>query len=186
MRPIHSLRRIGIILAFIFSCTFSFGQTENFLVNNGQMQWQKVYEKSIEINEVSNVMNKNGMFYDVGVTENTINFKFKDYKIDYKSSGKSLMSIPSYISNGQYAGNGYIDIKEGKYRVTINHLTYLFTTLNLSGNNMNQTSFILEDGTVKKGTNDFTSRFKKDAYLFNNSFNNLFDFSRYNQVSDDF
>lgn len=170
---------IGLILA-----SLTFAQIENFSVANRQITWQKIFSTELKFEELGSTLENNGLFYDIIKDDNSIRFKFKDHKIDYKGFGKTLMSTPNYIAGGQYAGNGIVDYKDGKYRVTINNINYIYTSLDLSFG-MSQSKFLLEDGTLKKGTDDFNKRFTTDAPIFDYSFSNLFKFEKYKTKNDD-
>lgn len=142
-----------------------------------------MFRTELKFQELASIKENNGLFYDIVKDDHSIRFKCKDHKIDYKGFGKTLMSTPNYIAGGQYGGNGIVDYKDGKYRVTVNNITYIYPSLDLSFG-MSQSKFLLEDGILKKGTDDFNKRFLTDAQLYDYSFSNLFNFEKYKPKND--
>ena len=51
-----------LFLLFVFISGFSFGQMENYVIQDGQVQWQKVFETTKTFDEVfAAVKNKNNI-----------------------------------------------------------------------------------------------------------------------------
>lgn len=168
------MKKILFLFSFISSLTF--GQVENFTSTDRQVQWQKVYDKTYKIDELINEVNKSGQFYDIVATDSLITLKFKDNEIDYKGAGKPFISVTEYIESCLFSGNGLIEFKEGKYRVTLTNITYYYKPSSVRNNSNKKRIHFLEDRAMQKNSKQFNSRFNTDAFIFNYSFGNLFDF----------
>lgn len=166
----------NLILLFGLFSTLAFGQIENFTIENNKVQWQKVYNKTYKIDELINEVNKSGQFYDIVATDSLITLKFKDNEIDYKGAGKPFISVTEYIESCLFSGNGLIEFKEGKYRVTLTDITYYYKPSRVRNNSNKKRIHFLEDRAMQKNSKQFNSRFNTDAFIFNYSFGNLFDF----------
>ena len=172
-----------LILIFFLSCSILyFGQIENFKLENEQISWQKIYDTDKSFDEIYDLIKSNTQFSDVVRDENSITFLIKDYSIDYKGAGGSLLMTNAYISNSKYSGNVLLNFKDSKYRITLSHIMYLYTSMDLNFGR-NQTSYSLEESVIKKS--EFRSIYKKDSSIFNYSFTKLFDFSKYKKSTND-
>ena len=174
MEKLYNMKTILFLFPFL-SC-FVFGQVENFTSNERQVQWQKVYDKTYSFDELLKEVNYSGQFYDITSTDSVITFKFKNHEIDYKGAGKPFISVTMYIESSVFSGNAIIEFKEGKYRVTLKNITYQYKPSSVRNNTNAQNIHFLEDRALNKHGNTFNSRFTKDAFMFNYSFGNLFDF----------
>ena len=112
-----------LFLLFIFISGFAFGQMENFVVNDGQVQGQKVYETTKTFDEIQKaVKNKNNVKI-TEQTENTIIGEFTDVIMNYKKAGFGYLMTPIVLNEtNKYNGFFKLDYKDGKYRVTIRNV----------------------------------------------------------------
>ncbi len=166
---------------FYFLLLFSsmaFGQIESFTAENRQVTWQKVFENSLPsvklLETFKNIPNIKITSSDNG----RVDFTFENYSLDYKGAGSSYMMTNIYITTGLFSGKGYIESKEGKYRVTLLNMVCKYKN---TGNdfNISEINDTLENIALKNGTNEFRGAFKKDSKIFNYSFTNTFDMNKY-------
>ena len=106
------MKRIVILLASILASA-TMMQAQNFNAEDGKIYWQKVYEKDIDI--VSSLTNA-GIFTDIISTNGVVSARMKQTAIDL--NGRSTMSVPILIRDGNMTCFVRIQSKEGRYRVT--------------------------------------------------------------------
>lgn len=176
-----------LILIFTFISQLSFGQNNfNFSAENNQVEWQKIYETNLTKVEIENILKTKGIFKNIQSEENSITGDIENISADYKGAGSSGMMTSFYVQNTTIAGRFKIEFKEGKYRTILNAIN-LKTSNNLSGGGFNVMSANstqpLSDYALKNS--EFRKSFlKSDAKIYDYTFSNLFDFSKYKKKSE--
>lgn len=150
-----------IILLFVLISGLSFGQMENYVINDGQVQWQKVYETDKTFDEIlKGVRNKN----NIKITEqneNTIAGEFKGLIMNYRKAGLTYMGTPIVLNEtNKYYGLFKIEFKDGKYRATIRNVASEGMTMTMYGGGLGlgsdldttlETMALNKKGEVRKG-----------------------------------
>lgn len=121
-----------LFLLFVLISGLSFGQMENYVIQDGQVQWQKVFETTKTFDEVfAAVKNKN----NIKITEqneNTIAGEFKGLIMNYRKAGHTYMGTPIVLNeSSKYYGLFKIEYKDGKYRATIRNVASEGMTMTL-------------------------------------------------------
>lgn len=177
------------LLIFIMVSGFALGQTENFKVANQQIEWQKIYESDKSSAELISMIKGTGKFKVSDESEASISGTFENVPADYKGAGFTTMGTNIAIINSTVQGFFSVDFKDGKYRVTLKNLnTKAISTVGqdliipiMEANALYSFEFL----GLKKGTDDFNSTFKnKPVKIYDYTFTNLFDFSRYQNKND--
>ncbi len=177
-----------LFLLFIFISGFAFGQMENFVVNDGQVQWQKVYETTKTFDEIQKaVKNKNNVKI-TEQTENTIIGEFRDVIMNYKKAGVGYLMTPIILNEtNKYNGFFKLDYKDGKYRATIRNVSSKGMNVTLYGGGLGlgssldttlETMVLNKKGEVRKG-------FAKVAgKIIDVTFLDLMDFTKVEEKND--
>lgn len=169
-----------IILLLIFSTAFvinAFSQesVNNFHIEENSIIWQRVFEKSLNFEQLYTLVNDSGQFELLKKEENKITGELKQIDADFKRAGFTEMGIPMYIPRSSYSAFVIIDFKDGKYRVTIKKivLTQKYDDpLSKQGEKTNLESFGL-----KRGKSEFTASFiKSPAQILDYTLTQKFDF----------
>jgi len=172
-----------IILLFILVSGFSFGQVENFSVENHKIFWEKVYETNDTPEVIESKIKQFGYFYDIEKVDGKLVMKFKDVKPLYREAGQSVGYASMYISSGVFFGAALIEFKENKYRVTVSNVKSIFEYLSITMNDSKTTITLEDPGLTRSG--EFKSGFvKRDAKVLNYTFNEMFDISKYKSKTD--
>ena len=176
------------ILIFSFISQYGFSQNNyNFTTQNNQIEWQKVLEINMTRNEIESILKSNGIFKNVNFSENSITGEIENLNADYKGAGISSFYTFFYIQNTTISGHFIIDFKQGKYRTLLNAIN-LKTSNDLSGGGINIMSanavqplfyYALKNSQIRKGF------LNSDAKIYDYTFSNLFDFSKYKLKSED-
>ena len=96
------------------------------------------------------------------------------------------MNTSIYVQNSTFTGQFQLEFKEGKYRVTMNGIN-LKNSNNLSGSGISIMSansiqplsnYAVKNSQFRKGY------LKSDAKIYDYTFSNVFDFSKYSKKSE--
>ena len=143
------------------------GITHNFKIESNNLIWQKVYDSDNSIYELYESLRQQGNYEKIYIVRDevifTINFESKN---ELEAHGYKVWSYPSYLKpGGQFTG--YLQKKEGKYRVTITNVDF-----NFNGDLVEN----IDDAALKKGEMKDNARAKKVIQLFDRYFNEKFKF----------
>lgn len=180
------MKKLLILLQFISLVVF--GQQENhFIIENNQLEWQKVFESKLKLSNIENIIKGKGIFKNIVFEKNLITGEIENIPADYKGAGKSSWNTSFYVQNTNISASFFIEFKEGRFRVTLNGIN-LKTINELSGNGISVMSANsiqpLSDFAIKK--TKFRKGFlKSDAKIYEHTFSNLFNFNNYKTKSND-
>lgn len=107
--------------------------TNNFKIQNDKVIWQYVYETELAENDIVDFFKKSRLFEIQEIKDKLILGTVVEKPIDYKRYGFKSMNVPIYIRDGRFDYNLIIEIKNGRYRVTISDI-YCIDGLNLTMN----------------------------------------------------
>lgn len=88
----------------------------NFIYENHNLKWQKIFNTSITPTKI-NLHLKNNGFHSF-IEGDLIEFNNEYILNDLKDYGYSWGSFPTYTNDGAFSG--FIELKDSKYRVTVN------------------------------------------------------------------
>lgn len=180
--------RNKVLIIILLISLKGFGQdAHSFKIENGQLEWQKVFQTELTQAKIEKILRNNGIFKDPMTDGNQINGRIENITADYKGTGKNSWNTSFYVQNTSINGTFYIEFKDGRFRVTFNGIN-LRTTNDLSGNGITVMSANsvqpLSDFAIKKGK--FRKGFlRADVKIFEYTFTNLFNFNKYKSKSGD-
>ncbi|MBR5175411.1 MAG: hypothetical protein IKW89_05720 [Bacteroidales bacterium] len=174
------MKKILVSIALLLSVT-AFAQVDNFSVSDGKVYWQRVYPTDLSHEELLDVIVKAGTFMDI-LDGDVITFRIVRGKIDFKELGFSRGSLPMYVSGNDVSCFVTVQIKDGKYRVTVDNI--ILTENVTAGVFKEGTENQLETYALKQG--ELTSGFqKKPSKVYNGFFSNLFLFQNKSYIDDE-
>lgn len=180
------MKKLFLLSVFIFG--LSYGQAENFIINNSQVQWQKVYETAKPFDEVKMLFKEKNNIVIIEQTENSVSGEIKNLTMNYKKAGFTYMGTPIILNEtNKYSGFFKIDFKDGRYRATVRNLTSEGMNMTLYGgglglgSNLNTT---LEQLTLNnKG--EMRKNFPKvNGKIIDTTFTILFDLNNIEEKND--
>ena len=161
------MKNLLILSSLVISMIIT-GVTHNFKIESNNLIWQKVYDSNNSIYELYESLRQQGNYEKIYIVRNevifTINFESKN---ELDAHGYKSSSYPSYLKPGGKF-TGYLQKKEGKYRVTITNVDF-----NWNGDQVEN----IDDAALKKGELKHNTKAKKVIQLFDRYFNEKFDFS---------
>jgi hypothetical protein len=166
---------VTTIILLISSIVYS---QENLRLDNGSLIWQKVYETKSDIKTLLLAVKTERKFSNVDLIDDVIVFDMIDIEPLIKESGFKRMSIPIYLSSNLYA-KGKIDIKEGRFRVTVSNIKIPNspTKLVYSDKLLNESSYEPVSSFILDRNKSISEKFMKKEYykIYDMTFNSIFD-----------
>ena len=146
--------RFFIALLCMFTATGVYAQTNNFSVTEeGNLIWQKVFESQSSYEDIFNIILNSGSFTDILDNGGVITCRIPQSKVDYKSMGFSRGTVPIYVATYDFTGFATIQVKDGRYRVTVEKIVMICNENGLSkvGDESNLDTWALRRGNLTKG-----------------------------------
>ncbi|MBX2964000.1 MAG: hypothetical protein KF687_15920 [Cyclobacteriaceae bacterium] len=95
----------------------------NFKVSDQEIIYQKVFnEESITAAKLGEYYIKLDYVSNLKHTDTGLQFDMNDVVVDYKKFQFSQVATPPIMQTGKYSGKVNIDVRDGRYRVTVNQL----------------------------------------------------------------
>ena len=114
------------LLIFAFASFHAYGQSTsygNFRIDNQQLIYQKVFlNDSITAQKLGDYLGTLPFVSGVEQSNGEIKFKLNDLMVDFKKFGFNEVTTAPIIQSGKFSGDVSVDVKEGKYRVTVFNL----------------------------------------------------------------
>ena len=145
------------ILAFAFITVCWSATAQNFTVKNDEIMWQGVYETQLNQKDILKSMYTINNFSNIFIVDSTmITGLLKPIKFNIEDHGLRYMKTPMFLSQNMLGPAFFIiEIKEGKYRVTVRDIrltAHVNTQLTPYGSVSHIESIALSEG-------NFTSSF---------------------------
>ncbi len=115
------VKTLLFIFAFGLFATSLLGQ-ENWNLENGELRWVRVYESSLSFIEISTSLSLVKDLSDIQILDKAISFQLSNHTPDKKKYGIAHFAGPALL-NLPISGDGLLEYKEGRYRITLENLT---------------------------------------------------------------
>ena len=174
------------LLAIITMATTTVAQdTKNFKIVKEKLVWQKVFETELTEEEIIESLKKTEYIDSVKkIKETTYSAIIVEMPLDFRDYGLTSMGVPMYIARSDLLASVTIDIKPGKYRVTISSMTLrqrYTDPLTMEGQKTDLQIFAL-----KKGNTQFKSMFLGNASsVINYTINKAFTLKKVEKEAED-
>ena len=116
---------------------------ENFYIDKGEIIWRRVFESAADLKTIETNFRAKGCFRDYNSYDGIITAELWGYRMFIEGTGYKRMSLPIYLPNGVFTAFVIVQVKEGRYRVTVRRI-YLEDKLGVSG----LTTFAVKDGKI--------------------------------------
>lgn len=113
------------ILAFLLSLlpVLASAQDEAFSIDGSALIWRKVYDAATTAELVAHNLQASGHFYDIQASDGLVTAEMRGVQMLYKDLGYKRMSLPLYVVNDTYSAFLTVQIKEDRYRVTLERIS---------------------------------------------------------------
>lgn len=126
-----NMKRFLFILALFATAFVTTNAQEanqyNIFTRDGDIVWQKVYKTELTEQQVFDQIRTGGNVCDVIVADGKISGLLIERSVEYASLGYTRMDVPIFL-NHPHGGNFKLEMREGRYRVTVDHLYYVDET----------------------------------------------------------
>jgi hypothetical protein len=161
-----------LILFFLIIPFISLGQEvlSPFKIEQGKLQWQKVYNSDLSVDQILSNASAKGVLHQVVKNENGFTANIQDLVLDYRALGISEWVMEIYISRSSLNAGVLIEVKDGRYRVTITNMILVQRYTDPLTKQGEKTPIEVFTGSksIKKGF------LKRPAQVMDYTFNNLF------------
>ena len=96
----------------------------HFYVEGQGICWRQVFESPADSTAVLDFLIGSGNFTDIAEISNGISFIITPRKIDTRAGGFKAGSVAMYVSNYLMTAHGLLQMKEGRYRVTVDRIVF--------------------------------------------------------------
>lgn len=166
------MKKLLLILFFIPFVGMSQSLSDLFIIKDNNLIWQKVYESETGIQEVFSNIKSSGYVSSVEIANNEIYGDIKDLKLLYKEAGLKWGNTAVYVSGMNAYASFRIELKEGRYRVTVSSIK--MASQKSIGAFQNNNSFTsLSDLATRNGLIK-DSFIKKEGLAYGYTFNEIF------------
>ena len=107
-----------IIITIAFITTLNLSAQDNFVLNEGKVTWQKVYETKKSKEEIIAHFKSSGLFKLFRVEDGQIIATLRPQSIDKEDKEIAGTLPPPLVVKAKYAGTVIIGLKDDKYRVS--------------------------------------------------------------------
>lgn len=97
----------------------------HFSVKDRIIIWQQVYESPADSAAVLDYLLGSGIFADVVEISNGVSFTIMPRSIDIQAAGFKRGSMSMYISLYRMTAHGLLQMRDGRYRVTVDRIVFL-------------------------------------------------------------
>lgn len=122
------MRKLIITLFTLLASLACFAQNDNdynFVVKDGAIIWQRVFQDSRGFTEICDAVKASEAFEKVVINNSDIAGSMIPLRPDIKGAGYSDMSATFLVSNSNLAGKFVLQWKEGRYRVTLMGIEFI-------------------------------------------------------------
>lgn len=158
-----------IIIAISLITTLTLSAQDNFVLTEGEVSWEKVYESEKTKEEIIAHFENSGLFKIFKVVDDKILTTLKPQPIDVVKTG--IAGVPTILRKTDFAGTVIISFKPGKYRVSYSKILLVgHGDLIKKGERQ-----AFELHYVNKDGKDYRKYFvKKPRTIYNEHFNEIF------------
>lgn len=165
-------KRLFLLVATLLATLTMNAQVNNFSVTeSGKLIWQKVYDTNASYDDIYNLVQNNGSFADIKGGDGMITFSIKPTPVDFESMGYNRGTIAIYVSSYDFSGFATIQVKDGRYRVTVEKIRMIRTITTSVGRAGDETP--LETWAVR-GTSLASAFSKTPSTIYNQFLTDLF------------
>lgn len=96
----------------------------HFYLEDQGVCWRQVFESPADSTTLLDHLFGSGNFTDITEISTGVSFMIAPRKIDTRAAGFKAGSVAMYVSNYTMTAHGLLQMKEGRYRVTIDRIVF--------------------------------------------------------------
>ena len=116
---------VALLSALALTASAQTPEDCHFLADGGSVRWQQVYESPADSTAILDYLLGSGNFADATEISGGVSFTILPRKVDYRAAGFRAGQVAMYILNYMMTGHGLLQMRDGRYRVTVDHDVFL-------------------------------------------------------------
>lgn len=100
-------------------------QPLNFKINNGNIEWYKIFDTELNFHNITNTIKESGAFTNIEILGDKIIFDLKPCFPDYKGAGYVRMNSPIFLLNSVLTASVVVEYKENRYRALVQRIVLM-------------------------------------------------------------
>ena len=116
---------IAILLAFSANSWAQDGS--RFSTDGAAVTWQHVYQTPLDSAAVVDGLLGSGLFDNVIITKDGFTCRIIPHEVDYRGAGMKRGLVSMYLLGGEMEGRAVVQVREGRYRVTVDGIVFTTT-----------------------------------------------------------
>lgn len=173
------MKRLILICTAILLNLGAQAQEHNFLAEDGKLFWQKVYEYNVTADDLASALHISGKVVEVSILGDIITCVIPCTPFPIKESGFSRGMVPMYISLNDFCAFVKIQMKPGRYRVTVSDIVLVAnqdTSLSTTGERLDIETYAIKRGELANSVG------KTFSPILGSWLDSVFDYGRMNQT----
>ncbi len=122
------MRRIALFAILLAFAANSWAQDgSRFSTDGSSVTWQQIYQTPLDSAAVVDGLLGSGKFDNVILTKDGFTCRIIPHEVDYRGAGMKRGLVSMYLLGGEMEGRAVVQIREGRYRVTVDGIVFTTT-----------------------------------------------------------
>ena len=122
------MRKIALFAILLAFSAISWAQNESrFSTDGSSVVWQNVYQTQLDSAGVVDGLLASGHFDGVILSKDGFTCRVVPHEVDYRGAGMKRGLTSMYLLGGELEARAVVQIREGRYRVTVDEMVFTTT-----------------------------------------------------------
>lgn len=122
------MRKIALFAILFAFSAISWAQNDSrFSTDGSSVMWQNVYQTQLDSAGVVDGLLSSGHFDGVIFTKDGLTCRIVPHEVDYRGAGMKRGLVSMYLLGGELEARAVVQIREGRYRVTVDEMVFTTT-----------------------------------------------------------
>lgn len=120
------MKKIALFAILLAIPAILLAQDESrFSTDGASVMWQNVYQTQLDSATVVDGMIASGHFDNIILTKDGFTCRIIPHEVDYRGAGMKRGLTSMYLLDGELEGRAVVQIREGRYRVSVNEMVFI-------------------------------------------------------------
>ena len=122
------MRKIALFAILLAFSAISWAQNDSrFSTDGASVMWQNVYQTQLDSASVVDGLLASGHFDGVILSKDGFTCRVVPHEVDYRGAGMKRGLTSMYLLGGELEARAVVQIREGRYRVTVDEMVFTTT-----------------------------------------------------------
>ena len=122
------MRKIALFAILLAFSAISWAQNDSrFSTDGASVMWQNVYQTQLDSAGVVDGLLASGHFDGVILSKDGFTCRVVPHEVDYRGAGMKRGLTSMYLLGGELEARAVVQIREGRYRVTVDEMVFTTT-----------------------------------------------------------